>query len=79
MSKRHSKAAKEPWLLVTSLLQSRENPKHIVRMYRQRMRIEENFKDRKCPHYGLGLKDSLTKGGYQKTTWYFSLTIPCDI
>lgn len=61
MSKRHSKAAKEPWLLVTSLLQSRDNPNHIVNIYRQRMRIEENFRDTKCPHYGLGLKNSLTR------------------
>jgi hypothetical protein len=25
------------------------------------MRIEENFRDTKCPHYGLGLKASLTR------------------
>jgi hypothetical protein len=60
-SKRHSKAAKEPWLLVTSLPQIQDNPNHIVNIYRQRMRIEENFRDTKCPHYGLGLKDSLTR------------------
>ena len=60
-SKRHSKAAKEPWLLVTSLTLAKENPNHIVNIYRQRMRIEENFRDTKCPHYGLGLKASLTR------------------
>ena len=60
-SKRYSKAAKEPWLLVTSLPQASDNPNHIVNIYRQRMRIEENFRDTKCPHYGLGLKDSLTR------------------
>ncbi len=60
-SKIHSKAAKEPWLLATSLPQARNNPSHIVNIYRQRMRIEENFRDTKCPHYGLGLKDSLTR------------------
>jgi hypothetical protein len=60
-SKRHSKAGKEPWVLVTSLPQARDNPNHIVNIYRQRMRIEENFRDTKCPHYGLGLKKSLTK------------------
>ena len=27
----------------------------------QRMRIEENIRDTKCPQYGLGLKKSLTK------------------
>lgn len=60
-SKRYSNAAKEPWVLVTSLPQARENPNHIVNIYHQRMRIEENFRDTKCPHYGLGLKKSLTK------------------
>jgi len=60
-SKLHAKAGKEPWMLVTSLPQSRDNPNHIVNIYRQRMRIEENFRDTKCPHYGLGLKDSLTR------------------
>jgi len=56
-SKRYSKAAKEPWILVTSLFQAQD----IANIYRQRMRIEENFRDTKCPHYGLGLKDSLAR------------------
>lgn len=60
-SKRYAKAAQEPWLLVTSLSQALDNPNHIVNIYRQRMRIEENFRDSKCPHYGLGLKNSLTR------------------
>lgn len=60
-SKRYSDAAKEPWLLVTSLPQARDNSAHIVNIYRQRMRIEENFRDTKCSHYGQGLKHSLTK------------------
>ena len=60
MSKRHSQAAKEPWVLVTSLNAAKLNPVLIVNIYRQRMRIEENIRDTKCPHYGLGLKNSLT-------------------
>jgi Transposase DDE domain len=60
-SKRYSNAAKEPWVLVTSLSQARDNSAHIVNIYRQRMRIEENFRDTKCSHYGQGLKHSLTK------------------
>lgn len=60
-SKRYAKAAKEPWVLVTSLPQARDNPNYIVNIYRQRMRIEENFRDTKCPHYALGLKKSLTR------------------
>jgi len=61
MSKRYSQAAKEPWLLATSLYQAQLNPVLIVNIYRQRMRIEENIRDTKSPHYGLGLKDSLTQ------------------
>ena len=60
-SKRYSKAAKEPWILVTSLQEAQDNPTHIVNIYRQRMRIEENFRDSKSSHYGLGLKASLTR------------------
>lgn len=60
-SKRHSKAGKEPWLLVTSLPQAQDNPNHIVNIYRQRMRIEENFRDSKDSRYGLGLKNSLSR------------------
>lgn len=61
MSKRYSKANKEPWLLVSSLEEATLNPNLLVNIYRQRMRIEENIRDTKCPHYGLGLKKSLTK------------------
>lgn len=60
-NKRYSKAHKEPWLLATSLTEAAFDAIHIVNIYRQRMRIEENIKDTKCPHYGLGLKKSLTQ------------------
>lgn len=60
-SKIHAKANKEPWLLVTSVSEARDNPVYIINIYRQRMRIEENIRDTKCPHYGLGLKNSLTQ------------------
>lgn len=60
-SRRHAKANKEPWLLVTSLTYAPDNPNLAVNIYRQRMRIEENIRDTKCPHYGLGLKKSLSR------------------
>jgi hypothetical protein len=69
-SKRYSKAAKEPWLLFTSLSLVRDNSGRIVNIYRQRMRIEENFQDTKCPHYELGLKASLTR-----TPWRMALLL----
>lgn len=60
-SKVYSKSSKEPWLLATSIDNAQLNPKLIVNIYLQRMRIEENIRDSKCPHYGLGLKNSLTQ------------------
>ena len=60
-SKLHAKRQKEPWVLVTSLDYAQLQPKKVVVIYRQRMRIEENIRDTKCPYYGLGLKKSLTR------------------
>ncbi len=60
-SRLHSAANKEPWVLVTSLVLNEHNANLAVNIYRQRMRIEENIRDTKCPHYGLGLKNSLSK------------------
>lgn len=51
-SKRHAKANKEPWLLVTSLPLNSNNAHLAVNIYRQRMRIEENIRGRVTePHY----------------------------
>lgn len=60
-SKIYSKANDEPWVLATSLQQAKERPEHIINIFRQRMRIEENIRDTKSTRYGLGLKDSLTR------------------
>ncbi|MDF1757851.1 MAG: IS4 family transposase [Legionellaceae bacterium] len=57
----YAKSNKEPWILVTSLENAKLNSALIVNIYRQRMRIEENIRDTKCPYYGLGLKNSLTQ------------------
>ena len=56
-----SRSHKEPWVLVTSIISKKSIASKIVLIYKQRMRIEENFRDTKCPHYGLGLKDSLSR------------------
>lgn len=59
-NKIHEKSQREPWLLVTSLPEAEYKPWLPVNIYRQRMRIEENIRDTKSTHYGLGLKESLT-------------------
>jgi hypothetical protein len=60
-SKRHAKAHKEPWLLVTSLTPADKMALDVVKIYRQRMRIEENFRDTKCRRYGFGLEESRSR------------------
>lgn len=60
-TQRFKKNYNEPWLLATSLNEAECKPQWISNIYKQRMRIEENFRDTKCPYYGLGLKQSLSQ------------------
>jgi len=53
--KYYSAKAKHPWLLVSHLPELYNEPKKIVRLYRQRMQIEEGFRDTKNQQYGIGL------------------------
>lgn len=60
-SQKHAKANKEPWVLATSLPYSRLLAEQTVKIYKQRMQIEETFRDTKCNRYGFGLCESGTK------------------
>jgi hypothetical protein len=55
---KYAKSYIEPWLLVTSLNTAAEK---VVKIYHQRMRIEENIRDTKSNRYGFGLKESRTR------------------
>jgi hypothetical protein len=44
---------KEPWCLATS--RADLSPKGVIALYGRRFSIEENFRDSKDPHFGLGL------------------------
>jgi hypothetical protein len=48
----YARSVREPWLLASSL---DEKPHKVINMYRQRMKIEESFRDMKSFRYGLGL------------------------
>lgn len=54
-SKKQAKRETEPWLLVYSRSLATSTPKRIVNLYKTRMQIEENFRDTKNSHYGLGV------------------------
>ena len=57
----HSRGAKEPWLLSTSLNMSSKLAKQAVSIYRTRMQIEEEFRDMKSRLYGLGFEHNRSK------------------
>lgn len=51
---------REPWLIASSLANSGAMAKKVVRFYRQRMQIEESFRDMKNRRSGFSLRDSRT-------------------
>jgi len=59
-AKKARKAAREPWLLVTSLSGPNSTARNIVAGYAKRMQIEESFRDLKSHRYGAAFKDSLS-------------------
>ncbi len=61
-SQQSARAAKEPWLLVASPKLAERPAKQLVKLYRQRMQIEESFRDMKSQHFGEGLERSRSNG-----------------
>lgn len=57
-----ARSAREPWLLVASTQLANLGPKKLVNLYRQRMQIEESFRDMKSEHFGEGLERSRSRG-----------------
>ena len=60
-SKKHSQSANDPWLIATSLTDTKNIAKRIVKIYRLRMQIEEGFRDMKSHRFGRGFEDNKTK------------------
>lgn len=58
VSIKHAQGANDPWLLATSLPAHRNLSKQVVAIYRQRMQIEEGFRDMKSTRFGLGFEQS---------------------
>lgn len=55
-----AKRATDPWLLSTSLPYCSTLAKRVVKLYAQRMQIEEAFRDMKSRQYGLGFEQNKT-------------------
>lgn len=54
----YRKQARDPWLLATSLRRSDASAERVIKLYGQRMQIEESFRDAKNPRFGIGLSDA---------------------
>jgi len=59
-SKKHARANKEPWVLVTSIKGGKIRAKKIVAIYKRRMQIEEGFRDLKSSRFGFCFEQSKT-------------------
>jgi hypothetical protein len=69
-SKKHAKANKEPWLLVSSLLINSKTAKKVVEIYSLRMQIEEGFRDLKSTKYGFGFEHVNTRHIYRLNIFF---------
>ena len=58
-SLKHAKREREPWLLISNLSPRRGLEKQIVAIYRDRMAIEEAFRDLKAYRHGFALRINL--------------------
>jgi len=56
VSLKHAKRGREPWLLFTSLTRKEADAKRVVKLYSQRMQIEESFRDLKNTNNGLSFR-----------------------
>ena len=76
-TKKARKAAREPWLLVTSLRARAASAQQIVAGYAKRMQIEEAFRDLKSHRYGVAFENSLTRRSERLTVLLLLQTLAC--
>ena len=58
-SLKHACREREPWLLVSNLPERHDSARRVVALYRQRMSIEEAFRDLKAHRLGFALRQNL--------------------
>jgi hypothetical protein len=64
-SLKNARIQREPWLLVVCPELAHLGAKAVVSVYAKRMQIEEEFRDLKSPHFGLGLSASRSRNRKQ--------------
>jgi hypothetical protein len=72
--KKHAiRSAREPWILATSMKQA--SAADVVSLYGLRMRIEQTFRDQKCPKFGWGLDQVRTKSRERVSVYMLIATL----
>jgi len=60
ISQSNARANTDPWLLASNLPKTQRQGTKVVAIYRQRMQIEESFRDMKSTQFGLGFEQNCT-------------------
>lgn len=60
-SMKNARSQREPWLLASSMGLAHLGAQAIVKLYGQRMRIEQSFRDLKNPRVGMGLSSARSR------------------
>lgn len=58
-SLKHAAREREPWLLVSNLPPQRNSARKVIECYRQRMAIEQSFRDLKAHRHGFAFRQNL--------------------
>lgn len=67
-SKNYGRSRREGWILVSSIKRFNAAEK-IVKIYKNRMRIEEAFRDLKSSQYGLSMEENKTLNDERRIVW----------
>jgi hypothetical protein len=68
-SKKHGKAYREPWVLVSSLEEGYNIAQKVIKKFKSRMTIEESFRDTKSVEYGFSMNENKTIKPQRYIVW----------
>ena len=74
-SLKQAKGATDPWLLATTLPSHRNLAKQVIAIYKQRMQIEEGFRDMKSRQFGLGFEQNRSVKTFRVSNLVFIATL----
>ena len=76
-TKTHSRGNTEPWLLASNLPAPKNHSRQVVAIYRQRMQIEESFRDMKSAKFGLGFEQNCSTKRHRISVLLLLINLAC--